>query len=96
MEVSDDQDNRKDIVMNRALTLVFIKLLLFMPACLICAANYQNDYNVPVGISVPYYREGSIIPEHIELVLQPGDLYKSKTGKNGYIYEQYGLMPGLA
>ena len=82
--------------MNKTLTQVLIKIFLFMSVCPIGAATYQNEYNVPVGINVPYYHEGSIIPEHIDIVLQPGDLYKGKIGKNGFIYEQYGLMPGLA
>lgn len=69
---------------------------LMTPFYLLAVSTCLNEYNVPVGINVPYYQEGSSIPKCIDIVLQPGDLYKSKTGKNGYIYEQYGLMPGLA
>ncbi len=67
-----------------------------MPVCLSAVSSYINEYNVPVGIRVPYYNGKNPIAKHIDIVLQPGDLYKGKAGKNGYVYEQYGLMPRLA
>lgn len=80
-------------------TFVFAALLLFClmtPPHLMAVSTYLNEYNVPVGINVPYYPEGSLIPKHIDIVLQPGDLYKGNIGRNGFIYEQYGSMPGIA
>ena len=53
--------------------------------------DYLNNYEVPVLIKVPYYAKGAKKPKDIELILQPGDLYKSDKGKNGLVYEKYGL-----
>lgn len=71
-------------------------VVLMIPLHLMAVSTYLNEYNVPVGINVPYYPEGSLIPKHIDIVLQPGDLYKGNIGRNGFIYEQYGSMPGIA
>ena len=67
-----------------------------LPVCLLADSSFVNEYSVPVGIKVPYYSGINPIPKSIIIVLQPGDFYKSKFLGNGYIYEQYGLMPGIA
>ena len=54
--------------------------------------DFLNNYEVPVLIKVPYYEKGASKPRPYELILQPGDLYKSRSGKNGLVYEKYGLI----
>ena len=54
--------------------------------------DYLNNYEVPVLIKVPYYEKGASKPRPYDLMLQPGDLYKSRPGKNGLVYEKYGLI----
>ena len=54
--------------------------------------DYLNNYEVPVLIKVPYYAKGAKEAETLELMLQPGDLYKSVPGKNGMVYGKYGLI----
>ncbi|MBR6461997.1 hypothetical protein IKS73_02515 [bacterium] len=54
--------------------------------------DYLNTYEMPVVIKVPYYEKGAREPVEIELTLQPGDLYKSRSGKNGLVYEKYGII----
>ena len=54
--------------------------------------DFLNVYGVPVLIKVPYYAKGAKEAETLELMLQPGDLYKSVPGKNGMVYGKYGLI----
>lgn len=54
--------------------------------------DYLNENEAPVVIKVPYYEKGAKEPVEMELTLQPGDLYKSRPGKNGLVYEKYGLV----
>ena len=54
--------------------------------------DYLNNYEVPVLIKVPYYEKGASKPRPYDLILQPGDLYKSRPGKNGLVYEKFGLI----
>ena len=58
--------------------------------------QYLNECPAPVEISVPYYPKGVKRPKQLNIVLQPGDLYQSREGRNGVIYEEYGLMPKIA
>lgn len=51
--------------------------------------DFLNVYGVPVLIKVPYYAKGAKEAETLELMLQPGDLYKSVPGKNGMVYGKY-------
>ncbi len=54
--------------------------------------DYLNENEAPVVIKVPYYANGAKEPVEMELTLQPGDIYKSRPGKNGLVYEKYGLV----
>ena len=54
--------------------------------------DFLNNYEVPVLIKVPYYEKGASKPRPYDLILQPGDLYKSRPGKNGLVYEKYGFI----
>lgn len=58
--------------------------------------DFQNDYKLPVVIDVPNYEDVKKGYEIQEQILQPGDYYQSGKGENGYVFKQYGLMPGLA
>ena len=51
--------------------------------------DYLNNYEVPVLIKVPYYEKDSKEAVPFELMLQPGDLYKSRSGKNGLVYANF-------
>ena len=82
--------------MKKVLTFSFSLVIVMMSLRLWAVNDYLNEYSVPVGVNVPYYPEGSLVPKRIDIVLQPGDLYKGNIGKNGFIYEQYGLMPKIA
>lgn len=83
---------------NQRIILSAVGILLLLPLCVNgkITGSYLNECSAPVLITVPYYFKGVPVPKTIDIVLQPGDLYKSKTVGNGYVYEKYGLMPGLA
>ena len=53
--------------------------------------DYLNEHDLPVVIEVPYYENGRKQKQPLELILQPGDLYKGRSGQNALIYEKYGL-----
>ena len=82
--------------MKKILIKIITLVCAILPICLLADSSITNMYSAPIGIKVPYYRGINPIPRNIIIVLQPGDFYKGKIGKNGYIYEQYGLMPGIA
>ena len=48
--------------------------------------DFLNNYEVPVLIKVPYYEKGAGKPRPYELILQPGDLYKSRSGHPPFLY----------
>jgi hypothetical protein len=58
--------------------------------------DFLNTCKLPVVLTVPFYTDGSEEPEACDIVLQHGDFYQSSKIGNGYIYEKYGLMPGIA
>ena len=63
-----------------------------VPAVELGENDYLNEHDLPVVIEVPYYEKGSKEEQPLELVLQPGDLYKGRNGQNALIYEKYGLV----
>lgn len=58
--------------------------------------DFLNTCKLPVVLTVPFYTDGSEEPEACDIVLQPGDFYQAIEAGNGYVYEKYGLMPGIA
>ena len=52
--------------------------------------DYLNEHNVPVFLKVPYYAKGAKQPEEKGLILPPGALYKSRSGKNGLVFMNVG------
>lgn len=52
--------------------------------------DYLNEHNVPVYLKVPYYAKGARKPEEKGIILPPGALYKSRSGKNGLLFMNVG------
>ena len=63
---------------------------------IISNCDYLNTCKLPVILTVPYYKNNFEEPQEYDIVLQHGDFYQSSKIGNGYIYEKYGLMPGIA
>lgn len=78
------------------LTVICFSAALSVYSAEITKNDFQNDYKLPVVIDVPNYEDVKKGYEIQEQILQPGDYYQSGKDENGYVFKQYGLMPGLA
>ena len=77
------------------ITTIFVAMLTLAALGGVSTNTYLNEYALPVVIQVPYYKTKDSAPELIDITLKPGDLYEGCEGRNGYVYEKYGLMPGI-
>ena len=86
--------------MNSNINWLILKIILTIMAINVFAdissCDFLNTCELPVVLTVPYYKNNSEEPQEYEIVLQHGDFYQSSKICNGYIYEKYGLMPEIA
>lgn len=86
--------------MNSNINWLILKIILTIMAINVFAdissCDFLNTCELPVVLTVPYYKNNSEEPQEYEIVLQHGDFYQSSKIYNGYIYEKYGLMPEIA
>ncbi len=57
--------------------------------------EYLNDCSEAVVVAVPFYSNAPKNRQNINVVLQPGDLYRSNGIQNGCIYEKFGKIPEI-
>ena len=84
-------NNRNRLIFITILSIMAINVFAIIPNC-----DYLNTCKLPVILTVPYYKNNFEEPQEYDIVLQHGDFYQSSKIGNGYIYEKYGLMPGIA
>ena len=83
----------------------FVKLLVFLIAFFITyfvygeekqeINEYLNDCSESVLLTVPFYDNSSKTRDNLDIILKPGDMYRSVKNKNGYIFEKYGQIPEI-
>ena len=84
-------NNKERLTLMTLLSIMAINVFAIISNC-----DYLNTCKLPVILTVPYYKNNFEEPQEYDIVLQHGDFYQSSKIGNGYIYEKYGLMPGIA
>lgn len=84
-------NNKERLTLMTLLSIMAINVFAIISNC-----DYLNTCKLPVILTVPYYNNNLEEPQEYDIVLQHGDFYQSSKIGNGYIYEKYGLMPGIA
>ncbi len=83
----------------------FFKLLVFLIAFFITyfvygeekqeINEYLNDCSESVLLTVPFYDKSSKTWDNSDIILKPGDMYRSVKNRNGYVFEKYGQIPEI-